>query len=82
MLCVWHAVIGRFWEKELADVLDNYSLIGFSLVLLLTHLVVFLWVFIAYTKHRELKREEKEFLAKFKNNYTRQQQTVYKEFFA
>ena len=82
MLCVWHSVVGRFWEKELADNLDCYSLIGFSLLLFLTHLLVVLWVYIAYTKHRELKREEKEFLIKFKNNNARQQQTVFKEFFA
>ncbi len=68
MLCVWHALVGAFWEKDFAKKLDFYFLIVFCILLLLVHVWFILWLIYATREIRSLKRKEKEFLYYYKNN--------------
>lgn len=60
--------MGHFWEKELAYELDKWFLVGFSVLLFIIHIGFFVWLYFAYSHVRNLKRQEREFLSKFRSN--------------
>ena len=62
LLCTWHGIVGRFMEKELAEYADFWAFVGFSIFLLLIHLILLIWLYFAYGKHWEINKKERTFL--------------------
>lgn len=62
----WHAIVGSFWDKNRAQELDKWILIGFAGLFFLIHLGLFVWFIVAYFKIGILKKKESEFSKKLK----------------
>jgi hypothetical protein len=68
LIGVWHALVGSFWERELAKELDTYLLIVFAVVFLLIQMGLVIWLYLAYNKIRKLNKEELNFKRNYKNS--------------
>ena len=80
LLCVWHALVGcSFWDKDLAKNLDQWLLIAFSVLFVIIHVVLGVWVFMAYSEIRKLKRREKKFLVEYRTSREAQANAFIKE---
>jgi hypothetical protein len=72
MMALWHALVGKFWEREKAEELDVYMFFSFVGVLTLINLGFVVWFLIAYTRISLLEKKEKEFLRKFRDAFKRE----------
>lgn len=66
MLCVWHSLVGAFWIKDYAKLIDKWMLLFFSLLFVLINLGFLLWFCVAYRAIREIRFKEARFLTTFK----------------
>ena len=62
LICVWHAIVGSFWELEIAIKLDRIMLGIFCLIFVLIQFIYAVWMYYARAKVRELEKEEKLFI--------------------
>lgn len=70
LLCIWHSVVGSFWEPAVAIDLDRWLLIAFAGLFIFYHLVFFGWVLYAYVKIWKIKKQEKEYLKAMNDKQT------------
>ena len=65
--CAWHAIVGAFWSKEDAKIIDQWVLVAAGCIFVLIHIGFLIWLFIAYKEIREVKKKERKFLKKLYN---------------
>ena len=61
LLASWHAIVGTFWQKELACMLDKWLLLAFALLLILIHLGLIGWLNSVVKQRRELEAKESKY---------------------
>ena len=59
--CAWHAIVGAFWSKEDAKIIDQWVLVAAGCIFVLIHIGFLIWLFIAYKEIREVKKKERKF---------------------
>ena len=67
-MSIWHSIVGSFWSSESACRIDKWLLLAFSVIFIIVHLGLAFWFVYAYSAVRRIKRKEREFLSKLKNN--------------
>ena len=67
LLCVWHAVVGSFWEKGLAIRIDFWALIVFALAFLAIHVILCAGLLSAVKTRNALKKKETKFSSQVLN---------------
>ncbi len=60
--CIWHAIVGAFWKKDLAVELDTWILVSFCAIFLLCHLGALGWVLFARRQPSLVEKEERAYL--------------------
>ena len=69
LLCLqsaYHAIVGSFWDKPTAIVIDKWILIGFSIIFILFNFCFVIWTARIYIKLAKYGKKEKRFLAQLK----------------
>ena len=66
-ICVWHAIVGSFWEIKFATKLDRIMLGVFSFIFFLIQFIYALWMRKARGKVHELEKENEKFLSNLNN---------------
>ncbi|CAF0974856.1 unnamed protein product [Brachionus calyciflorus] len=66
--CAWHAIVGAFWSKEDAKIIDQWVLVAMASLFVLIHFGFMIWLFLAQRKIRILKRKERKFMKKLLEN--------------
>lgn len=76
LLCVWHSIVGAFWDEEYATFLDRWLLLAFALLFVLYHIGFLVWLFIAYGKIRQLKKYESAYIKLLKAQSSGDDETI------
>jgi hypothetical protein len=62
IICVWHSIVGTFWEKERAIIIDRIFLCIFGFIFIIIQFVYGMWMYFARAQVRVLDKEEKRVL--------------------
>ena len=76
LVCIWHSIVGSFWEPAVATDLDRWLLIAFAGLFIFYHLVFSGWVLYAYTKIWKIKKQERDYLKAINDKNSRQTDTI------
>ncbi len=76
LLILWHSLVGSLWDREYGQFLDHCSFIVFAVIFILMQCVFGVWLYCAYAKKRNIKREEAMFLLMYKERFSMQNQKL------
>lgn len=68
LLCVWHSIVGSFWERDLARKLDLIILLIAFIVFIIIHIAYTIWLFKAYKLQSALQKENDKYNREIRSN--------------
>ena len=69
LVCVWHSIVGSFWERDLSIFIDRIFLCFFGLIFVIIQLSYAAWMWFARAQVRILEQEEKLLLLNISKNF-------------
>jgi hypothetical protein len=72
--CVWHSLVGSFWKKETAVIIDQWMLVAFAVFFVVINVWMVFWFILSYRKIYRLKAEERRFFEKLQLTSSTDQQ--------
>ncbi len=68
MVACWHGIVASFWDKDTANIIDNWLSLAIAVLIVIVNCVFAHWYFIFKTSIWKLKKKEKNYIQMYNNS--------------